>query len=136
MSFGSSAICRANCLASAPVRKEGFVSRLIWLPSFATQVLILWQQTQTMRTLQVMTNGRLWKKLEPYPLPASSSSGDHPVGCCESQAVTVLLANDLFLAESRDIFYVKRRGCIMTSRGNVSLKRGKAGCHQREPSPY
>lgn len=134
--FGSSAVCRANCSASAPARKEGFVLRLICLPSFVTQVLILWQQTQSMRTLQVMPNGRPWNKPEAYPLPASSSSGDHPVGCHECRVVTVLLGNGLFLAGSRHIFCVKRRGCIRTTHGNVSLKRAKAGCHQREPSPY
>lgn len=113
---------------------QWFASRLIWLPSFAIQVLILWQHTQTIRTLQVMPNGRLWKKPESYPLPASST--DHPVECHDFQAATILLANGLFLAGSRDIFYVKRRGCIRTTHGNVFLKRAKAGCHQREPSPY
>lgn len=33
-------------------------------------------------------------------------------------------------------FYVKRRGCIRTTHENVSLKRAKVGCHQREPSPH
>lgn len=79
-----------------------------------------------------------WKRPEPYRLPASSKSGDLPVGCHGWQVVTVLLAIGLFLAGPREISYFKRRNkkrlyegytwvsLLKKSKGGLSSKRDQS----------
>lgn len=71
----------------------------------------------------MMPNGRLWKKPESYPLPASST--DHPVECHDFQAATILLANGLFLAGSRDIFLCQEKGLYQDYTWECFFKKGK-----------